>query len=170
MTNTLSFLRAIAANPGDEAWRLVFADWLEENGDWRAEFVRLDCSLRALPADEPRPPDVQARWAELRARLSPSWRTVLGRATVENCDNFRFRCPERWDNLAPTPVAAVRFCDACRERVYFCGSIEEAREHARQGHCVAVDEGLPRSPDDLTEPSEEFLTLGMLIDFDDSGS
>lgn len=170
MTDTLSFLRAIAANPGDEATRLVFADWLEENGDWRAEFLRLDCALRAPPAEQPRPPDLQARWQELRARLSPSWRTVLGRPALENCDSrFLFQCPERWDNLAPTAVAAVRFCQACRERVYYCSSIEEAWEHARRGHCVAVDEGLSRRPGDVTglPSSEDGLMLGM-IGFDGS--
>jgi uncharacterized protein (TIGR02996 family) len=169
MTNALSFLRAIAADPADEACRLVFADWLEDSGDWRAEFLRLDCALRALPAGAPGPPGLRARWQELRARLSPSWRAVLGRPALENCDGrFLFRCPQRWDNLAPTPVAAVRFCQACRERVYYCSSIEEAREHAGRGHCVAVDEGLARSPGDLTgPPSSEELTLG-LIDYDES--
>lgn len=42
MTTALSFLAAIAANPANETLRLVFADWLEESGDWRSEFVRLD--------------------------------------------------------------------------------------------------------------------------------
>lgn len=166
MTGTLSFLRAIADNPGDDACRLVFADWLEERGDWRAEFVRLDCVLRALPADRSRPAALESRWQELRTRLSPSWLAVLGRSALENCESrFLFRCPERWDNLDPTGVAAVRFCQACRERVYYCHSIEEAQDHARQGHCVAVDEGLERSPGDLTEKEEE-LTLG-LMDFDE---
>ncbi|HEY1379394.1 MAG TPA: TIGR02996 domain-containing protein [Gemmataceae bacterium] len=39
-----AFLRAIAAKPGDDLPRLVFADWLDEHGQpGRAEFVRLDC-------------------------------------------------------------------------------------------------------------------------------
>jgi carbon storage regulator len=36
-----SFWRAIAASPGDEATRLVYADWLEERGDPLGEFLRL---------------------------------------------------------------------------------------------------------------------------------
>jgi uncharacterized protein (TIGR02996 family) len=153
MTNALSFLAGIAMNPADEAQRLVFADWLEECGDWRSEFVRLDCTLRGLPPDEPKPPELQTRWLELRSRLSPSWLAILGRSEIENCESrFIFKCPERWDNLAPTKVAAVRFCQACKERVYYCHTIEEAQEHARNGHCVAVDAGLPRSPGDVTDP------------------
>jgi uncharacterized protein (TIGR02996 family) len=164
MTNTLSFLVAIAAHPGNEDLRLVFADWLEDNDDWRAEFLRLDCTLRALPPDGPRPTDLQNRWLELRSRLSPSWLTILGRSALENCENrFLFQCPERWDRLAPTKVAAVRFCQACRERVYYCSTIEEAKEHAGQGHCIAVNESVARLPGDLVDFfSNDRLTLGLI--------
>src|SRR5262245_51138826 len=41
-----AFLDAIVAAPEDDAPRLVYADWLEENGDSdRAEFIRLQCDL-----------------------------------------------------------------------------------------------------------------------------
>ena len=41
MPDRESFVQAIAANPADDLPRLVFADWLDENGDpERAEFVR----------------------------------------------------------------------------------------------------------------------------------
>src|SRR5690349_3062091 len=101
MPTALSFLAAIAANPADETLRLVFADWLEDSDDWRAEFVRLDGDLRQRPPDEPKPAELLSRWTELRSRLSPSWRAILGRSEVENCDRrFHFQCPERWENLA----------------------------------------------------------------------
>jgi uncharacterized protein (TIGR02996 family) len=43
-----SFLRAILASPEDLALRLVYADWLEERGDPRAEFLRVqvECKQR----------------------------------------------------------------------------------------------------------------------------
>jgi uncharacterized protein (TIGR02996 family) len=167
MTNHLSFLRAIAANPGDDSYRLVFADWLEEQGDGRAEFLRLDCRLQALPAGQSRPADLQERWMELRALLSPSWLAILGRSSIENCEHrFLFRCPERWDHLAPTDEAATRFCQACQERVYHCDTLEEARKVAREGHCVAIDEGLARSPGDLLSgpPTEQIVTMGLFDD------
>lgn len=166
MTNALSFLAAIAKSPADELLRQVFADWLEESGDWRGEFVRLDCTLRELPSDQPRPAELQDRWLELRSRLGPAWKAILGRSEIENCEmRFLFGCPERWDALAPTEVAAVRFCGACQERVYYCHTIEEAREHAKSGHCVAVDEGLPRAPGDVTlpRPADEGQLLGILM-------
>jgi uncharacterized protein (TIGR02996 family) len=44
MNEREQFIRAIEAEPGDDGVRLVFADWLEENGDLdRARFIRLQC-------------------------------------------------------------------------------------------------------------------------------
>ena len=47
----LAFLQDIKQNPDDNTPRLIFADWLEENGDPRREFVRVQCELAecALP-------------------------------------------------------------------------------------------------------------------------
>jgi uncharacterized protein (TIGR02996 family) len=47
------FIRAICAAPDDDAPRLVFADWLEENGDpnW-GQFIRLSCELARHPQDD----------------------------------------------------------------------------------------------------------------------
>ncbi len=39
-TEEANFLKAIAAEPDNEAPRLIFADWLEERGDPRAHWVR----------------------------------------------------------------------------------------------------------------------------------
>lgn len=44
--NESAFMAAIIANPADDAPRLIFADWLEENGQAeRAEFIRIQCEL-----------------------------------------------------------------------------------------------------------------------------
>ena len=37
----VAFLQVIRDNPADEATRLVYADWLAERDDSRAEFARL---------------------------------------------------------------------------------------------------------------------------------
>jgi uncharacterized protein (TIGR02996 family) len=50
MSDREAFVAAVAANPADDLPRLVFADWLDENGDpERAEFIRVQCEL-AKPA------------------------------------------------------------------------------------------------------------------------
>jgi uncharacterized protein (TIGR02996 family) len=49
MADRASFLAAIRADTEDDAPRLVFADWLEENGDpVRAEFIRVQSELARL--------------------------------------------------------------------------------------------------------------------------
>lgn len=70
------FLRAIAADPDDDVPRLIYADWLEERGDPRSEFIRLQCELAQLPAHQ-RPPNLTARESELQSRYSRGWDTAL---------------------------------------------------------------------------------------------
>ena len=43
-----NFLEAVQANPDEIQMRLVYADWLEEKGDERCEFVRLHLILRGV--------------------------------------------------------------------------------------------------------------------------
>jgi uncharacterized protein (TIGR02996 family) len=54
MTTQEAFLQAIGETPQDDTPRLVFADWLEEQGQaQRAEFIRIQPSSSATPgADE----------------------------------------------------------------------------------------------------------------------
>lgn len=49
MITEQDFLLAIDENPEDDSPRLMFADWLSENGqDERAELVRVQCQLDRL--------------------------------------------------------------------------------------------------------------------------
>jgi uncharacterized protein (TIGR02996 family) len=51
-TEQLALWAAIRANPLDDTPRLVYADWLQENGDEpRADFIRLQCQIAQLPND-----------------------------------------------------------------------------------------------------------------------
>src|SRR5262245_39324456 len=45
-------LQAILANPDDDLPRLVYADFLDERGDPRGEFIRMQCELAGLPPDD----------------------------------------------------------------------------------------------------------------------
>jgi len=45
MSDEAAFLAAMQAAPADAALRLVYADWLQERDDARAEFVRLQHQL-----------------------------------------------------------------------------------------------------------------------------
>jgi uncharacterized protein (TIGR02996 family) len=158
-----AFLRAIEENPDDDTTRLVFADWLEERGDWRAEFVRLDVRLRGLTDADDDYRDVEERWRLLRYGLNPLWQVLFDRSPVERCGDplFKFRCPKRWGTLRRTPLLTVRFCESCRRNVHYCRTIDEAREHAACGHCVAVNTRVERRPGDLED--EDDLVLGEFV-------
>jgi uncharacterized protein (TIGR02996 family) len=47
-----AFLQAVLEAPDDEVPRLVYADWLEEMGDPRAEFIRLQIEVARITGDE----------------------------------------------------------------------------------------------------------------------
>jgi uncharacterized protein (TIGR02996 family) len=71
MSDEDAFLEAIFAGPDDETTRLVYADWLEERGDPRAEFMRLDCQVSAVAS--PAISGVLGRLKEIALTLGPDW-------------------------------------------------------------------------------------------------
>jgi uncharacterized protein (TIGR02996 family) len=50
MNDAVVLLAAIAAAPDSDELRLIYADWLEEQGDPRGEYIRLQCRLASDPA------------------------------------------------------------------------------------------------------------------------
>ena len=69
-----AFLSDILASPEDDAPRLVYADWLSENGDEpRAEFIRAQVELPrgTLKGDARR--KLQARVNKLEAEHKKTW-------------------------------------------------------------------------------------------------
>jgi uncharacterized protein (TIGR02996 family) len=54
MTTHAGLLRTIIEDPDDDTPRLVYADWLEENGELaQAAFIRAQCRLATLDEDDP---------------------------------------------------------------------------------------------------------------------
>ena len=156
-SETEQTLLAQIAQNHDEASRLVYADWLEGQGDAaRAEFLRLQQVLVSpSPADDASRALFKRRSDRLRAlaeTIDPAWRAAVGRPLVENCDaHFDFACPMEWGQLAETDDPKVRMCNLCDEPVHYCTSIAEARKHAVQKRCVAVDITVERKPNDLVQ-------------------
>jgi uncharacterized protein (TIGR02996 family) len=76
---------AIRAHPDDDTPRLVYADWLQENGDEaRAEFIRTQIESAKLPSDlrkcRKARKDLRAREEALLAAHKPGWVGTLSRA------------------------------------------------------------------------------------------
>ena len=72
MTHADAFLQDILAHPDDDAPRLIFADWLEEQGDAagvaRAEFIRVQCALAG-----PLPPERRAELMRREQQILNEW-------------------------------------------------------------------------------------------------
>jgi uncharacterized protein (TIGR02996 family) len=160
-----AFVRDILKHPADVARRLIYADWLEEQGDTqslaRAALLRLELERAGLEADDPRHKQLDGRIKETRAQVETDWLAALAQVRIEACGRWKFRCPQQWEKLRLTDDARVRHCTACRKNVHYCTTIEDAQSHARQGHCVAVDTAVQRWPGDLI-PELTAVTLGII--------
>ena len=84
-----ALLRTIRERPDDDGPRLVYADWLEEHGDPRGEFIRIQCQLAKLPPWDPRRRALEEREADLLAvhdydwlGRPPRWMTRINRRTA----------------------------------------------------------------------------------------
>src|SRR3954466_14516739 len=109
MPTDADFLRAVTADPDADAPRLAYADWLDESGDAaRAEFIRIQCALAALPEAEQEYHPLIKRVDELvaahrddwlrsfRDLLAPvaatrGWRRWVGRSPQRTLVGARFR-------------------------------------------------------------------------------
>jgi uncharacterized protein (TIGR02996 family) len=73
-----AFLTAILADPDDDAPRLIYADWLDEQGrPERAEFIRVQCDLARRPEGDSRRGELQARERALLAVHEKDWAAPL---------------------------------------------------------------------------------------------
>jgi uncharacterized protein (TIGR02996 family) len=141
----------------------VYADWLEERGDPRGEFLRLELQIAALPAEDKKREPLAKRLDELRGTVDPNWLALLDRPIIENCGlRFAFRCPKKWEKLKLTDDQTVRYCTTCKKQVHYCDSVNEAYTHATLGHCVAVDTRVPRTLGDLDPPRPVRVTMGIM--------
>lgn len=80
MVDNQAFIQAILANPTDDSPRLVYADWLEERGDSRGEFLRIQTALTRMPKKDKRYARFRKRLKELRSTLDSetlSWYNIL---------------------------------------------------------------------------------------------
>jgi uncharacterized protein (TIGR02996 family) len=87
MDQELSFLEAIRCQPNSKSVRLVYADWLEERGDPRADFICLQCQAAALAPSSPRRLAAEAVAHDLLLRHEADWLGPL----LGHVSNWEFR-------------------------------------------------------------------------------
>jgi uncharacterized protein (TIGR02996 family) len=88
-TEAEAFLQRIRAYPDDDAQRLIFADWLDENGDSRrAKFIRVQLALAELPADAPARKRLLGEERDLLTAHRDEWEAPL-RGLATGCEFHR---------------------------------------------------------------------------------
>jgi uncharacterized protein (TIGR02996 family) len=123
MTDERAFLAAILEQPDDDARKLIYADWLEERGDPRGEYVRLMMKVRqervVTPEQRQRHQELSGELGELRteehraimawvgdrriSRENPGRRRrieELERQLADLCNEIRQQVPARLKELA----------------------------------------------------------------------
>src|SRR5262245_22517606 len=99
-----AFLRAIKEKPHDDTLRLVFTDWLEENGQpERAEFVRLQVERGDVPEYAPGWKEPGSHEQQLMAEHGGQWLGFWGRLEPDTWQFRKFRrgllqvqCHAKW--------------------------------------------------------------------------
>jgi uncharacterized protein (TIGR02996 family) len=73
-----AFLQTIREAPDDDGARLIYADWLEDNGQPdRSEFIRVQIQLTRLPADAPEREPLASREKQLYQQHNDDWTAGL---------------------------------------------------------------------------------------------
>src|SRR5438067_6215579 len=73
-----AFIQAIVADAEGDAPRLIYADWLDEQGESeRAEFIRVQIALARMDEDDERRPELEVRERELQRRQWEEWEPKL---------------------------------------------------------------------------------------------
>ena len=117
MDQASAFLQDVVAHPDDDAPRLVYADWLEEQGDassWaRAEFIRVQYALAGLPRGDIRRAPLEQRQRDLLLAHEQQWTDGLSELGVQG-RQFRRGFVER---ITIHPGQLIEFGDRLRARV-----------------------------------------------------
>jgi uncharacterized protein (TIGR02996 family) len=116
LSDDYSFLQAVLADPRDDALRQVYADWLEEHGDPRADYLRLELALAGQP-DGPEAATLRRQIQELRPRLDPLWLAHLDQPAVVRANPTVF--PTAWfsDSLGGVRASRGPFGSLCYEEL-----------------------------------------------------
>jgi uncharacterized protein (TIGR02996 family) len=125
-TTEEAFLSDIRANAEEDGVRLIYADWLQENGQGqRAEFIRVQVELARLSDDDPRRGVLADRQDELLAAHGDEWgrccfeagarQAEWSRGLVEEVDLERDDQVE--DILRAAPVRRLRLSNVDGERL-----------------------------------------------------
>lgn len=90
MSDAEAFIQEVHANPGDETPRLIYADFLEEQGDSRGEFIRVQVELGATAPGEAARAPLLKREQELLDDFGEEWLEPLRTLGVDGVSRACF--------------------------------------------------------------------------------
>jgi uncharacterized protein (TIGR02996 family) len=124
-----ALFRAICEQPWEDMPRLVYADWLQENGQVeRADFIRLQCEAWHLCPQYPTVPEARTAASRLLKEHGDKWHAEL--PTVAGVD---------WSDLFVRGFVNAAWVTATRD---LRGQLEELFAAAPVQHLTAIDFGL----------------------------
>ena len=162
----VDFIAAILEKPRDDDQLLIYADWLEDQGDtdsvYKSTFLRLlveiagdekaSTNRRLSKSGRFRPSDFfesqpnYRQLIEIAKALPQQWLAVVSRRPVEYCRRspleFHDRlpvnphCRQRWEHLVTTSKKDRRYCDGCNTPVFYCDDNHDLHAHLFAGYCV----------------------------------
>jgi uncharacterized protein (TIGR02996 family) len=103
MSTERAFEQAILASPEDDALRLIYADWLEEQGDPRGEYLRVETALARTPAGDPRYGALRERVTELRQGVDRTWGTTFGLRKITAIEDLVYYLREFHKSWSDSP-------------------------------------------------------------------
>lgn len=119
MADEQSFLEEICAHPDDDLRRLIYADWLEDQGDPRGEFIRVQCELATLKKTQKRFKELKEREQRLLFRYEHQWtdaipyslrKCIFRRGFIEECSVALSYFTRNWQKILQlTPLRDVTF-------------------------------------------------------------
>jgi uncharacterized protein (TIGR02996 family) len=163
-----AFIAAILAAPRDDAVRLVYADWLDERGDPRGEYLRLLGAAAGWPEPAADRDPVIDRLQRLGAGLDPDWKSAVQRGVNwrtlfeanlppperrESGEVYHFNPPATAGQLAAAERAlGVRLPDDVRAMWSEFNGVRYTtrtdRQHGRDPELFFLDlEGIPPATD-----------------------
>jgi uncharacterized protein (TIGR02996 family) len=141
LTQQEAFLQAIVEDPRDDATRLVYADWLEENGQpERAQFIRVQVALAHAAPDDPRRQALEREERKLLRGRKAAWKAEVPKLSGV-----------AWGEFTRGFVGSVTFASAYRYhqwvvRVTRAAPIDEIAFRPRRAGDRISTTGLANSP------------------------
>jgi uncharacterized protein (TIGR02996 family) len=107
MSEEQAFLLAIRQHPEDESTRLVYADWLEERGDYRGEYLRVQIALLKAARQGKQIAGLVERYRVLRPQLDTEWIESTSWPTAQRKSSVLCLLRHRWERCLCARCGAV---------------------------------------------------------------